>query len=156
MTCVKKSNPDNDYDNDIVVGVLGNLALNSGKSYWELKIDNVEEYDQMFIGVCRNDFDLSRSPGSSEQDWWGYHTTSGEKFTPEEKQVDYADVINPGDAIGVLLEFKKGFGTLKFYLNGMDMGECATNMRGEFYPMVSFLGATSSVTLDAKATCPLN
>ena len=73
----------------------------------------------MYVGVCRSDFDLSKSPANGESEFWGYHTASGEKFTPEERNVDYADVINPEDTIGVLLEFKKGLASLKFYLNGI-------------------------------------
>ena len=75
----------------------------------------------MFVGVCRSDFDLTKSPGNGDLDveFWGYHTASGERFTPEEKNVDYADVITPGDTVGCLLEFRKGYATLKFYLNGV-------------------------------------
>lgn len=161
LTCSKNTKPGDENDEfDIFAGFIGNLGMmNTGKYYWELKIDNVDEYEEMFVGVCREDFDLTRCPGTTEpneQEFWGYATMAGEKFTPDEKNVEYGDVIQPGDNLGVLLEFRKGIGSLKFYLNGMNMEECCTNMKGEFYPIVSFFGNTTQVTLDPRAPMPLN
>lgn len=40
--------------------VLGNLPMSSGKNYWEIKIDNYQEEDDIFIGIARKEMELTQ------------------------------------------------------------------------------------------------
>ena len=48
-----------------------------------------------------------------------YFNNRGKKFGTDGQLIDYGYCAKKNDTIGVLLEYKAGFGTLSFYRNGV-------------------------------------
>jgi hypothetical protein len=70
--------------------------------------------------------------------------------------LDYGSVCKVNDTIGVLLEFKGGIASLSFYRNGTKLGIAFSNLNGTFYPTVCMFYGDIQLTLDPRASLPLN
>jgi len=62
---------------------------------------------------------------------------SGKKFGPDGIMDDYGFFSKINDAIGILLEFKQGLGTLSFYKNGSKCGIAFSDLTGVFVPAIT-------------------
>jgi len=67
LTVVKKT--EEDYES-----VLGNIGLDSGRHYWEVKVDRYINDEDVFIGVAHKDVPLYTRPPETGQ-FWGYLCT---------------------------------------------------------------------------------
>eukprot|EP01017_Pseudomicrothorax_dubius_P049567 TRINITY_DN9234_c0_g1_i1.p1 TRINITY_DN9234_c0_g1~~TRINITY_DN9234_c0_g1_i1.p1 ORF type:complete len:333 (+),score=89.79 TRINITY_DN9234_c0_g1_i1:26-1024(+) len=105
--------------------VLGSIPMNSGRYYWEIKIDKFVDEEDLFIGVARKEVDLNMRPLDTKL-YWGYMPLCARKFGPDGELVEYGFSCKAGDILGVLLEFKQGVGTLSFYKNGAKCGTAYT------------------------------
>lgn len=135
--------------------VLGNLALSSGRNYWEIKIDKFVDEEDIFLGIARKNLNLYTQPSATNL-FWGYLCLCAKRSGPDGAIIDYGYAAKLGDTIGVLLEFRSGVGSLSFYRNGTKCGVAFSNLTGTFYPAVSLFYGEVQVTLDPKAPMPLN
>ncbi|CAK69624.1 unnamed protein product (macronuclear) [Paramecium tetraurelia] len=133
--------------------VLGTLALNSGRHYWEIKIEKYVDEEDIFIGIARKEIDLYTQPTTTGH-FYGYICLCARKFGADGQISDYGYSAVQNDTIGVLLEFRSGIGTLSFYRNGVKCGEAFNNLTGTFYPALSMFYGEVQVTLDSKAPLP--
>mmetsp|Transcript_27339 Transcript_27339/g.24107 ORF Transcript_27339/g.24107 Transcript_27339/m.24107 type:complete len:123 (-) Transcript_27339:278-646(-) len=115
--------------------MLGNLVIESGRHYWEIRIDQFTDEEDLFVGIAKKDISLYGNPLESKV-FWGYMCLCGKKFGSDGVLVDYGYSAKKNDTIGVLLEYKAGFGTLSFYKNGTKFGTAFSNLTGAFYPAV--------------------
>ena len=129
------------------------MGFNSGKHYWEVRLEHYSSENDIFAGVCpkqkcENLIDLNEV--------YGWICTMDKKL----KRVDgaivdehYGDYSSIGDTIGVLLEFgKDGTGNLTFYKNGRSEGLCFSGLPpNTYYPCVALSGNDVVVTLNSKA-----
>lgn len=60
----------------------------------------------------------------------------GRKFGPDCFQV-YGQTCKFGDIVGVLLEFRNGYGQLSFFKNGYKMGVAFNFLEGSFCPAIN-------------------
>jgi len=135
--------------------VLGNLLINSGRHYWEVKIDHFTDEEDLFIGIARKNLDLYARPMDTKM-FWGYMCLCAKKFGPDGLIQDYGYQAKKGDIIGVLLEFKSQIATLSFYRNGTKCGMAFSNLTGSFLPAVCINYGDAQITLDPKAPMPLS
>jgi len=135
--------------------VLGTLVMSSGRHYWEIKIDNFNDEEDIFIGVARKEANLYARPIDTNT-FWGYMCCCGKKFGPDGIFQDYGYQGKKGDVIGVLLEYKSGLATLSFYRNATKCGVAFSNLTGSFYPAVCMNYGDVQVTLDTKAPMPIS
>jgi hypothetical protein len=103
--------------------VLGTIAINSGRHYWEIKIDKFVELDDIIIGVSQKGMDIHSRPFDTGK-FWGWICTGGRKIYPSAPggpptAKEYGGCAKIGDNIGVLFEFKNGMGSLSFLKNGV-------------------------------------
>ncbi|CAD8175890.1 unnamed protein product [Paramecium octaurelia] len=133
--------------------VLGTLALNSGRHYWEIKIEKYVDEEDIFIGIARKEIDLYTQPTTTGH-FYGYICLCAKKFGADGQIQDYGYSAVQNDTIGVLLEFRSGLGTLSFYRNGVKCGEAFSNLTGTFYPALSMFYGEVQVTLDSKSPLP--
>jgi len=143
-------NPEVDYQT-----VLGSLMFSAGRHYWEVKIDNFNDEEDLFIGVARKEVNLNARPIDTNL-FWGYLCLCGKKFGPDGIYTDYGYQAKKGDTIGVLLEYKSGLASLSFYRNATRCGVAFTNLPGSFYPAVCMNYGDVQVTLDPKAPMPIS
>jgi len=143
-------NPEVDYQT-----VLGSLMFSSGRHYWEIKVDNFNDEEDLFIGIARKETNLYARPIDTNM-FWGYMCLCGKKFGPDGVFADYGYQAKKGDTIGVLLEYKSGLASLSFYRNATRCGVAFTNLPGSFYPAVCMNYGDVQVTLDPKAPMPIS
>lgn len=135
--------------------VLGNLLISSGRHYWEIKIDQFNDEEDLFIGIARKNINLYARPMDTKM-FWGYMCLCAKKFGPDGILYDYGYQAKKGDIIGVLLEYKSGLATLSFYRNGTKCGIAFSNLTGSFYPAVCMHYGDVQITLDPKAPMPIS
>lgn len=122
--------------------VLGTLGFQSGRHYWEIKIDAYGHEEDIFLGVSKQDVKLS-SHGVESGSTWGWTCTSGKKMWPAGDRVQtqsYGDYSKLNEVIGVLLEFRvsDGVGSLSFFRNGTSLGKAFENIPpGMYFPCIS-------------------
>jgi tripartite motif-containing protein 9/67 len=87
---------------------LGAIPLNSGKHYWEVKIDKFVEQEDAIIGVAKQDYDLKslHFDGISNMKLWGFMSLAGKIIKENGDAEDFGVPAKKDDLIGVLLEFK--------------------------------------------------
>jgi len=135
--------------------VLGTLVMSSGRHYWEIKVDNFNDEEDIFIGVAKKETNLYARPIDINT-FWGYMCLCGKKFGPDGILQDYGYQAKKGDIIGVLLEYKSGLATLSFYRNAAKCGIAFSNLAGSYYPAVCMNYGDVQVSLDPKAPMPLS
>mmetsp|Transcript_14190 Transcript_14190/g.14262 ORF Transcript_14190/g.14262 Transcript_14190/m.14262 type:complete len:215 (-) Transcript_14190:41-685(-) len=128
--------------------VLGNSTINSGRHYWEVKLDNFPNDEDIYIGIAFKEINLYSNPPDSGM-FWGYICSVGKKCGPGFVE-DYSAAARTGDVIGVLLEFKGENGILSFLKNGMELGPAFVNLTGTFYSAVYLFHQSARVTLSCK------
>lgn len=129
--------------------VLGNVALEKGEHYWEVKIDCFVDEEDIFIGVALENIPLTARPVDSGM-FWGYLSSGAVKFAPDRECEDYGDTVATGDVIGVLLKYTESAGTISFSKNGNEFGVAFDDLPRKVCPAVCLLLSNSQVTLDFK------
>ena len=122
------------------MAVLATMGFNSGRHYWEIRLDLYHSEQDVFAGVCPKQrpetlVDLNDVYGWICTQDKKLHRAEGKNYTMER----YGDYSAIGDTIGVLLEFnKEGQGSLTFYKNGKTFGMCYDGMLpNTYYPCVA-------------------
>lgn len=135
--------------------VLGNILMNSGRHYWEVRIDLGNDEEDLFIGIARKNINLNTNPMSSGL-FHGYMALGARKLGADGNLYDYGYNSKKGDTIGVLLEYRNNNASLSFYRNGTKCGVAYDNLTGSFYPAVLMNYGEMQVTLDSKAPFPIS
>jgi len=142
--------PETDYQT-----VLGNILINSGQHYWEVKVDNFADEEDLFIGIARKNINLYTRPTDTNL-FWGYMCLCAKTCGSDGVLTDYGSQAKKGDVIGVLLEYKSGVANLSFYRNGTKLGAAFSGLTGSFHPAVCMNYGDVQVTLDPKAMMPIS
>ena len=136
------------------------MGFNSGRHYWELKLEHYATERDIFAGICPK----QRCEALTElNDVYGWICSMDKKL----KRVDgamtdetYGDYSSIGDTIGVLLEFvKDGTANLTFYKNGRSVGICYSGIpNATYYPCIALSAMSGNeviVSLNSKAKQPV-
>ena len=150
LTAIRSSSNNSDYE-----PVFGTTSMQSGRSYWEIRIDKYVEHHDIILGIS-----LEGSPELRFDNirFWGWICTSGSKFMrsrPGGKHdvKEYGGTVKIGDTVGVLFEFKGEIGYLTFLKNGSSLGTCWNNIPPGKYNACAFLfyeGVQLSLNPNAK------
>ncbi len=137
--------------------VLATVGLNSGRHYWEIKLDTFVEMEDIFVGIARRNIDLHMRAWDTGS-FWGWICTGSRKFCPASpgpQVLEYGGFSKINDTIGVMVEFMEGIGRLSFYRNGQPLGLAFDNIPpGTYYPAVCLYYGEVQVTLNPKAKIP--
>lgn len=138
---------------------FGNALMESdGRYYWEFKLDNFADQEDIFVGVAVRSIDAQACPPHSGG-YWGYMPLYAKKFSHEDtgNLIDYGFCQKIGEVVGVLLHIKKGQGTLAFFRGGMCCGRAFEGIPVPVCPAVTLLGSLNTVvqvTMDPRAQLP--
>jgi hypothetical protein len=119
--------------------VLGNVMINKGVHYWEIKIEKFVELDDVIIGVAAKGVDCRQRLFETGK-FWGWICTGGRKIYPNVPgggpiAKEYGGCAKIGDVLGIIFEFKNGTGHLSFLKNGSPLGVCFNNIPvGAYHP----------------------
>ena len=116
--------------------VSSDMAMSSGRWYWEIYIDTVSSYQMHGIRPqIRDDGDTNHDndhyPGT-RSDEWGYNT-DGRLHNSASATSSWGDTYAAGDIIGVALDMDAG--TLNFYKNGSATGSQITGISASHSPV---------------------
>ena len=115
--------------------VSSDMAMSSGRWYWEVYIDTVSSYQMHGIRPqVRDDGDVNHDndhyPGT-RSDEWGYNTDA-RLHNSASATSSWGDTYTAGDIIGVALDMDAG--TLNFYKNGSATGSQITGISASHSP----------------------
>ena len=115
--------------------VVSDMAMSSGRWYWEIYIDTVSSYQMHGIRPqIRDDGDVNHDndyyPGT-RSDEWGYNTDA-RLHNSASATSSWGDTYTAGDIIGVALDMDAG--TLNFYKNGSATGSQITGISASHSP----------------------
>ena len=115
--------------------VSSDMAMSSGRWYWEIYIDTVSSYQMHGIRPqIRDDGDVNHDndyyPGT-RSDEWGYNTDA-RLHNSASATSSWGDTYTAGDIIGVALDMDAG--TLNFYKNGSATGSQITGISASHSP----------------------
>ena len=118
--------------------VSSDMAMSSGRWYWEVYIDTVSSYQMHGIRPqVRDDGDVNHDndhyPGT-RSDEWGYNTDA-RLHNSASATSSWGDTYTAGDIIGVALDMDAG--TLNFYKNGSATGSQITGISASHSPVGS-------------------
>ena len=118
--------------------VSSDMAMSSGRWYWEIYIDTVSSYQMHGIRPqIRDDGDVNHDndqyPGT-RSDEWGYNTDA-RLHNSASATSSWGDTYTAGDIIGVALDMDAG--TLNFYKNGSATGSQITGISASHSPVGS-------------------
>mgnify|MGYP001015546787 FL=1 len=139
---------------------FGNAQMESdGRYYWEFKLDNFCEVEDIFVGVANRTVDAQACPTHSGG-YWGYMPLCAKRFSHEDtgNLIDYGYSHKVGEIVGVLLHIKKGQGTLAFFRGGMCCGKAFEGIPVPICPAVTLMGLPNTVvqvTMDPRAQLPV-
>ena len=142
----RKNSMEVDYD-----AVYGTFPINSDLHYWEVKILNFIDLNDIMIGVSSRASLEGR--GRSFDKFYGWHATSARKLRPvttssRPEVGDYGSHCKIGDKIGVILQFKNGAAKLSFTLNNEFLGTCYSDMpAGNYWPQCILYSEGSQIQL---------
>ena len=116
--------------------VSSDMAMSSGRWYWEVYIDTVSSYQMHGIRPqVRDDGDVNHDndhyPGT-RSDEWGYNTDA-RLHNSASATSSWGDTYTAGDIIGVALDMDAG--TLNFYKNGSATGSQITGISASHSPV---------------------
>ena len=118
--------------------VSSDMAMSSGRWYWEIYIDTVSSYQMHGIRPqIRDDGDVNHDndqyPGT-RSDEWGYDNIA-RLHNSASSTSSWGDTYAAGDIIGVALDMDAG--TLNFYKNGSATGSQITGISASHSPVGS-------------------
>lgn len=126
--------------------VLGTIGFESGRHYWEIKMDEYGNEADIFVGVAKRDADNNRLNCTStphEQGWGWVATGNMLHIGSKLQRILFGGYSKIGSVVGILLEFVNGEGQLTFYRDGENLGTPIKNIpAGCYYPCVSLFDAT--------------
>ncbi len=99
-----------DYEN-----VLASVGFNSGRHYWEIKLDTFVEMEDIFVGVARRNIDLYIRAWDTGS-FWGWICAGYDKlviFIEEGNSVQHLLVLRSRN----MEAFQKSMMLLEYYLN---------------------------------------
>ena len=138
--------------------VVSDMAMSSGRWYWEIYIDTVSSYQMHGIRPqVRDDGDVNHDndqyPGT-RSDEWGYNTDA-RLHNSASATSSWGDTYTAGDIIGVALDMDAG--TLNFYKNGSATGSQITGIsashspsgsRGDYLVCLCVYGSTGQAIIN--------
>ena len=138
--------------------VSSDMAMSSGRWYWEIYIDTVSSYQMHGIRPqVRNDGDVNHDndyyPGTREDEW--AYNTDGRLHNDASATSSWGDTYTVGDIIGVALDMDAG--TLNFYKNGSATGSQITGVsavkspdgsRGDYLACCCVYGSTGQAIVN--------
>jgi len=111
--------------------------------YWELSVEDRGASGFIGVGFCTEDVNLGRLPGWEPRSY-GYHGDDGCAFRGSGRGWPYGPRFGLGDTVGVLLD--RAERTIRFFLNGQDLGPAFTDVAEErLYPMAGMRTRGESV-----------
>jgi hypothetical protein len=138
---------------------VGNAPLeHDGRYYWEVRLDNFAEEDDLYIGVADKGINGQACPTHAGP-YWGYMPLYAKRFSGEQtgSLIDYGYAHKIGDVVGALLTIRKGVGELSFYRGVSSCGRAFENIKVPVWPVFSLLGSPGSIiqiTVDPRAAQP--
>ena len=130
-------------DTALYESVLGTIGFESGKHYWEIKIDDYGHESDIFIGVATrtNPNSLSSSPAPHEAGWGWIASGNMLHIGGKVQRTLFGGYTKIGSIVGILLEFTQGGPQLTFFRDGENLGMPIKGMpAGTYYPCVSLYG----------------
>ncbi|KAG5178332.1 concanavalin A-like lectin/glucanase domain-containing protein, partial [Tribonema minus] len=122
--------------------VRGARRLRSGAHSWLVRIDRCVSKN-IFIGVAHADAALDAYVGS-DRHGWGYLANRA-IWHDKAKVRSYGDLFREGDVVGVHLDCT--LRTLRYTVNGRDMGVAVQGLRGELYAAFSLYNFEDQLTV---------
>tara|TARA_A100001201_G_scaffold59957_2_gene57392 strand:+ start:10 stop:627 length:618 start_codon:yes stop_codon:yes gene_type:complete len=125
---------------------LGTIGVNSGKWYWEIKLNSGNNAN-MHFGIVPETWDMNYSSNYFGQTGYYAFTINGSKYANASSSSGSGTFTN-GDIVGLALDLDSGTKTLSVYQNTLVSGSVLnldSTFDGQFWrPM--FLGNNSSAT----------
>lgn len=106
------------------------IAVSSGKWYWEIQFTVAGSQRAGYIGVARPTATMWEN-GTS----WGYYGYNGTKYGDVPGGSAYGPTYDAGDVISVILDLDSG--VLAYRKNGTDIGTAFTGLTGSFVACVT-------------------
>jgi hypothetical protein len=124
-------------------GVLGTMAVSSGKWYWELTYGGGTAG---IVGVATNLYDISTEPGIASTAW-RYRSDDGTKRNGGGSSSSYGEPWTTNDVIGIALNMDAG--EITFYKNGASQGVAFSNLLSNtVFPVVGVFQSAGATVLN--------
>jgi len=123
------------------------MCMESGEYYWEVRVDNYVNEEDVFLGVARWGVSLEGSTAPyNTRFFWSYCCSDGQKTGPNtsSKQA-FSESSRTGDVIGFRLDMDTG--KLEVLKNDRSLGILADDVTGPVYPAVNLYYSGAQVTL---------
>lgn len=138
--------------------LIDTASVHSGKHYWEIRLDKLQNPNCVAVGVSRTTSNLSTYVGSTK-DGWSIIVMNRENLkrwnSPTCEEYGKGGIFREGDTVGLLLDYTGGErGTLSFYINRVNQGEAFRNLPPHLFPAVSLHSKGDQVTILPFARLP--
>jgi len=125
----------------------------TGKNYWEIRLDKLQNPNCIALGVTRTTGELSQYVGSSK-DGWSIIVMNRENMKKwnsplcEEYGARGSGIFQEGDRVGILLDYTdRESATLSFFVNGMNQGEAFRDLPPHLFPAISLHSKGDQISL---------
>lgn len=125
------------------------IAVSSGKWYWEYHIDVIDIGRFSMASVAASNANLAQFLGADSHGF-SYYGDAGQKVTNGATSA-YGASFTTGDTLSVLLDMDGG-GNVEFYKNGVTQGVAFTGLSGDIYAGISLFRNGNQITANFGAT----
>lgn len=131
--------------------VCADVEWTTGVHYFEVHIDNTESTSNIMVGVADKNSVPYDSFLSHFSRGWAIYAHGGEKYHNCTSSL-YTTGFSTDTTVGV--EVNMNDGTLRFFINGINMGIAFSNLTGSVSPAVTLYNIKDQVTISPNARVP--